>query len=303
MKKTLKSFLVVFVFLFLADPLFVRADSADDRELSYRAVLLELIEVLQKQIIYLQSSVATDKVTVEGDLFSEEVFFQGEIDVVARYVVSQPAEISRVSDDVHRAYFSRVFDIFPEEYDIQIGQVLVFSDTDNFIDAFVETIPPTNTDWLYAVSQSVVDDVSSAESSELIIHELAHLVAYEEVIGVPNPAHISCHSYFSEYGCPAKNSYLDQFVIKFWSDRDLDRVEGLGGLVDSLDTVSLYYKNNSTQFVTEYAALSPEEDWSESFVYFILNKPVKGGVIKQKIDFFSQQEDLISIKNEIRKNI
>jgi len=171
------------------------------------------------------------------------------------------------------------------------------------IDAFVETIPPQNDKWVFAVSDDIIDDTTSADSTELIVHELGHLVSYESVVGVPAPAISDCDNYFNTHGCPSENSYLKQFTNQFWSSSDIARVEQANKTDDPIKEANKYYKTHKSEFVSDYAASAPEEDFSESFMYYILNNQTSGNLAQQKVNFFSRFAEIENIQREIEKNI
>ncbi|MEY3783830.1 MAG: hypothetical protein RLZZ230_152 [Candidatus Parcubacteria bacterium] len=299
MKNSLKTIVGGLLCVLLIGPVSAQAKSTIDTEVTYRMILLELIDVLQKQITLLQAELKPQPeklviIAVEPDSL------QNAIDIEAKYIIDHPADVKNISDRQQRNYFTQVFAIFPDDYDAKLSQLEVFKKGDSLIDAFVETVPPTNDTWLFAVADDILTDSTSVESTELIVHELGHLVSYEQIVGIPTPSYTSCHNYFSSRGCPAENSYLVQFTNHFWSDTDLTRISQFNNREDTIDAASLYYKKHPSQFVSDYAAFSPEEDFSESFMYFIFNKPTSGTTAKQKLNFFAQYPELVNMRNEIQ---
>ena len=121
----------------------------------------------------------------------------------------------------------------------------------------------------------------------------------------------ACVNYYSDVpGCMNGNSYLNLFFQKFWADispsfkwyyefDDNDKFE---------DHNALFYKKHSTQFVTDYAATNPDEDFAESFTAFVLKeKPTKSTVSfihsDQKILFFYDFPELVEMRDFIRSNL
>ena len=111
-------------------------------------------------------------------------------------------------------------------------------------------------------------------------------------------------------GCMKNNSYMNKFFQKFWVDiypsfkwfyefDDNDKF---------LDHNALFYKKYETQFVTDYAASNPSEDFAESFTVFVLQeKPTKSTVSfihsDQKILFFYDFPELVEMRDFIRSNL
>jgi hypothetical protein len=61
-----------------------------------------------------------------------------------------------------------------------------------------------------------------------------------------------------------------------------------------------FYKTYSDQFVTEYAATSPEEDIAEAWAFFILSpKPEQDSIANEKVLFFYEYPELVQLRQEI----
>ena len=62
----------------------------------------------------------------------------------------------------------------------------------------------------------------------------------------------------------------------------------------------MFYRKYSDQFLTEYAATSPEEDIAESWAFFILSpKPEQNSIANEKILFFYEYSELVQLRQEI----
>ncbi len=299
MKNTI--FLLIFIFTFTFSANLVQAKEVLN-EVEYRAVLLELIATLQKQILALQAELS-ERQNSESSSQTEAGLLQNSVVALKRYNLNYPSDINQISDVNHRAYFAQVLNVFPAEYDAKLGKLMVFEGEGEDIDAFVETIAPTNEKWIYAVADVATEETDYDSRNELIIHELGHIVSYEEVLEVPVSSSATCHTYFSYHGCPNSNSYLAQFVRRFWSASDLSRAEQFNKAFDKNEVVDTFYEQNSQKLVNDYAASSPEEDFAESFLYFVTNKNTVGTIAQQKINFFNQSEGLMELKGEVVANI
>lgn len=295
-------FLLVLSILFT--PVGVQAQSspvsgADPKQ----AVLLELIATAQNQIYLLQAqldaSQNTEKTIQLADSVSAQTVLDGAL-VLKRYDLSPGQGIDSVTNLEQRQYLERVYELFPEQYRIKLREFLVFADRSGQYGAFVETIAPAHDFWTFAVSADLIGEQDSDLSTELIVHELAHLISYESVAGVPLPKTASCHEHFRRRGCPKDNSYLAQFVKMFWNDADLDQALQFKKATDSLQEADSYYLTRADDYVSGYAALSPEEDFAESFAQFALAIQSPTGVVaNQKIAWFTQFADLQAIKHSL----
>ncbi len=264
----------------------------------YQSVLIRLIELLQKQVIVLQSEL-NSRLLLEESIFEMSGIFSSNVESVGRYKVDKVGGITFIKNDEHRQYFARVFELFPDEYDYKLDYLLVFSGEDSKVDAFVETLPPTHKQWLFAVNDELVLNEYSDANTELIIHELSHIISFEETESVLIKSEVDCNDLLRKYGCPSESSYLKLFINEFWSSHDLSRVDNFSYSEDSLDQVYNYHKKHKTEYVTSYAAVSPAEDFSESLMFFLLNESVSGKIAKKKLSFFAEYPELVILKKGI----
>lgn len=302
-------------------PSVVRAQATSSIEEQYRAALLQLIDLLQKQLSALQAelvetrSVVTDTpvetefkpvVTPHPHLNEATAAYtvadtlvktplMREVTVLGGYVADPETGNFYIAEALPSAYFNRVLSLFPTAYAGAIGQFVVFDGKETEYDAFVETLPPRHDAWVYAAHEDMLADPTSAVNTELIVHELAHVVGYDEIAGVPRPTTQTCVDYFDHHGCPLANSYLSVFVDRFWSAADLDRAETFAtGESSSVE----YYKTHKSAYVSDYAASGPEEDFAESFMYFVLGKESRGEAA-EKVAFFGTYPALRTLRADV----
>lgn len=266
------------------------------KDVQYQAALQELIDSLLDQIAVLQAQLDTQtslEVDRPGNI-SENVV------VLNRYQIRGEKSADSIVNLSHRQYLKRIYDIFPSKYDAKLSQFIVFTNTDNEFDAFVETIPPSNEQWAYAVNKLALLEVNKAYTTELIVHELAHVLSYEEIVGKPLSLVASCRAYFKKNGCPKNNSYIIAFTDAFWTATDLSRVERFSQQVDPVEASYEYYEDTNDQYVSGYAALSPEEDFAESFARYVTDRGLpKSTIASQKIWWFEQFPELVEIRKTI----
>jgi len=168
--------------------------------------------------------------------------------------------------------------------------------------------------------------IDMATMKVVMIHESAHILSlsssqgdndaipddlyeepYTELIELFQEKTSACANYYSDVpGCMNSNSYLNKFFQKFWVDvypsfkwywdfDDYDKFE---------DNNALFYKKHKTQFVTDYAATNPDEDFAESYMLFVLKeKPTKSTIADQKILFFYDFPELVEMRDLIRSNL
>ncbi len=71
-----------------------------------------------------------------------------------------------------------------------------------------------------------------------------------------------------------------------------------------MELVARFYHDHPTQFITPYAATSPEEDIAETWAYFVLNaRPADDSVAHRKVLFFYAYPELVDLRNAIISNI
>ncbi|MCA9360737.1 hypothetical protein H6785_01350 [Candidatus Nomurabacteria bacterium] len=294
------SLLILTVFILV--PQFVRAETAPLDDSEYRATLIKIIETLQSQIATLEAELK-ERQNVALSVYESTTPFIISVDVIRAYKVSGPFAVKYIQDYSHRKYFERVFDLLPNALDDKIKELVVFRGGNTDYDAFVETIPPNYEQWLYATNEDMLEDINSDSNNELITHEMAHIIAFEEVTGLPQPYQQNCEAYFQLNGCPEENSYLKQFINRFWSTADLQRAKQQSRSDNLLEDADNYFEKHQAEFVSGYAAISPEEDFAETFMFYVLGIGVSGEVAKQKIDFMGRYSYVRSLKAEILENI
>jgi hypothetical protein len=273
--------------LFVSTPQSVFAQSTDD---VYRQTLQQLILVLQQQILELQ-------IQLENQQDSSIDTLLGDIDgtLVASYTV-ESMEISGRAPQLHRQYLDRLAEIFPDAYDEYVTELVIFDSTSD-TDAYVETVFPYDRSWRYGVSVEILDDPPQSEAStELIVHEFAHVFSLDQVF-IDEDVHQECHTYFDAEVCWSDTTYLGKFLDTFWSEESLD---ALSDTRSDPSAESVLYERDPESFVSDYAATDPAEDFAESFAWYVYDwHPEDGGVAADKIDFFDRFSFIKELKKEI----
>lgn len=297
-KKYLLGVVLVFITIF---PNASHAQSSTEAE--YRTYLLTLIDLLQQQIILLQQqqSQIANSALDQPDIDDFESFLiEDEDDVEAWYTLSNPDSVRSIPNLTHKRYFSRFYEIVPDKYDSHFVDLIVYKEKGNNFDGFVETVEPFQDDtWRLGINESVFEFAPSSDfMDELFVHEFAHIISYE-ADSKKLDFKADCHEFFSDFGCPSSNSHLIKFMDTFWTENTLD------DLVETDDPESLWSDDELlSNFVTDYAATNPAEDFAESFSFFVLeNKQDGEKILEEKINYFYQFPSMVSLRSEIKSNI
>lgn len=295
----IKNFLIGSLLLFVVTaPQFASAQSQTEDE--YRDYLLNIIALLQQQVELLLES-QQDGFTLENNLDADfdSFLIADEDDIEARYLIDDPNQVLNIENSDHQNFFTRFFDLVPDKYDGYIIDLLVYEENDNDFDGFVETVPPYRSDtWRLGISESMFEfNVAEITVSELFVHEFAHIVSYEAIAGVAASQSSDCHDYYDGFDCPPSNSYFKAFADAFWPDDVLDDFAEEGDLLWS-------DRELRDDFITDYAATAPGEDFAESFTNFVLNAKPSGSKLKyDKVRFFYDYDHLVDLREEIRSEL
>ncbi len=211
------------------------------------------------------------------------------------------------------------YNIFPKRITQKyIKRLVLFSDGIDEKTGALGALDRTNTEWQLVLDVVDVDFKSNnrervRQSIYTLIHEFGHLLTLnntqikptnKEEQGADEP-------YLTIEGQALENSYINLFVARFWEGTLLsewDHIQKKYCFVEQqscLEKLYGLYQENYTDFLTDYAAESPEEDIVESWTAFVLHEKIDNPetVAEQKINFFYQFPELIKFRKTIRKNI
>jgi hypothetical protein len=211
----------------------------------------------------------------------------------------------------------KVWDLFtqliPLDWRTEVTNFTLFTDGRNgTLGAVVQMDDPH--DW--SLEMDLADAVSSADLSTTLVHEFGHILTLNDAQVVTdrlvfdNPddrlifdrESVKCPDYFTFEGCSQPKSYLNLFVQRFWPalfpDWNSFQGETDPDLLDQ-DTYD-FYKKYADQFVSEYAATSPEEDLAETWLFFIFApRPEGSSIADRKILFFYEFPELVTLRSQI----
>jgi hypothetical protein len=110
-------------------------------------------------------------------------------------------------------------DILTDKY---IETFQVFNDTESDTLAFVDD-EDMNGKWRIAVNLAGYKTSTLRERNMTIVHELGHIVVLNKDQIKETIAEKSCRNYFTAEGCTNIDSYLNNFVKKFWAISEIEK--------------------------------------------------------------------------------
>jgi hypothetical protein len=118
----------------------------------------------------------------------------------------------------------------------------------------------------------------------------------------------SCANYYNDLaGCMKQNSYLNAFFQEFWAGIYHDyKWEGEfeWDYEKFLEHNTEFHNKYEKYWLTTYSSESPDEDFAESFMVFVLaEKPSAPTFAEQKILFFYRYTELVEMRDFIRSAI
>lgn len=228
-----------------------------------------------------------------------------------------PKEFQRLQQDaaVQQSIWNYTASLLSPDQLKWISEFIIFTDGPANTLAWVD-----NRDILdrahWQLGIDILDAADPIDLTYTLVHEFAHLITLNTDQIPPadsystwtqNPA--ACSQFSIPEGCTNPDSYLNLFYQKFWTDifdEWLETVEEVPVTSsEEYDTLveELYYRHEDL-FVGEYAATNIREDMAESFMYFVLEeKPEGNSVFEQKIRFFYEFPELVSLREQIIQNV
>ncbi|MDO6812510.1 hypothetical protein [Tenacibaculum soleae] len=220
-------------------------------------------------------------------------------------------------NDLANDYWKEFYRIFPKELTTKyIKRIILMTDgVDEKVGALV-SLNSRNDKWQLEIDIKDVNLKSRNkkrlyESVYTMTHEFGHLLTLNktQIRPTSKSKQEEGELYLTLEGEAYKNSYINKFVNIFWK----------GALLDNWDVIQrdfcyteancvekLYdlYQDNSSEFLTDYAAISPEEDIVESWTAFVLRSKVRNPrtIAQKKINFFYQFPELVAYRKMIRLN-
>jgi len=248
-----------------------------------------------------------DYTETDTDFWYDEVYTQQHSDdvyILASYSTKDTFTLAYWTSDTSYIQAWKAFSsLFPQRYLSSVSQVDFYDDPESETAGFIERGSKNAQQRVLTLN---MDEVRNGDTTELYIHEMAHILTLESsqlTLETPDDAsdrtreqHAQiCQTHYTYEWCLQSNSYFYAFVSSFWSEEMLDAI-------DNEEDIYVWYEDN---FVTEYAATNPWEDIAESFAFFV-TKPREHGVSGEaweKIDFFYAYKELIELRAFIRSSL
>ncbi len=220
-------------------------------------------------------------------------------------------------NDLANYYWKEFNRIFPQELTKKyIKRIVLMTDGLDEKTGALVSLNSRNDKWQLEID---VKDVNLTtrnkkrlhESVYTLVHEFGHLLTLNKTQIRPTYKGTQDEGelYLTQEGEAYKKSYLNKFVNLFWKGSLLNRWDYIQReycYTEANCVEKLYdlYQNNSSEFLTDYAAESPEEDIVESWTAFVLRPKIKRPrtIAQKKINFFYQFPELVAYRKSIRQN-
>jgi hypothetical protein len=216
----------------------------------------------------------------------------------------------------------RIWDLFaqlipPERRSLVRNFEIVTDGSSNLLAAVEQTRTNAN-NWVLEVD--IADAPDTRNLAFTLTHEFGHLLTLDpsqvppdlKIFNSPHDDNLyereaaACPTYFPGEGCSRKDSYINGFFDRFWTElyhewQSIDEIENEEKYQDGLDA---FYRKYRSQFVDDYAVTSPSEDIAESWAFFIFSPRPKGGrVADQKVLSFYDYPELVELRGRILQNL
>lgn len=222
-------------------------------------------------------------------------------------LVSEKPSLSNEADgqtlDNYKRLVDRAIAIVPDGQEYLINKYVVNTDGLDNILAYVVNEDESMMKWRMVLDVKDAFDKNGEyrnEYDETIVHEYGHILT----LNYSQMTDESRGTYETEEGILREKSYLNQFYNAFWKDIKDDYDKIVDPMDQSGESAYDFYEKYSSQFVTDYAATNPEEDIAESFRVFVFSDYPENFEIKdKKVKWFYGFEELVKVRDEIRKNL
>jgi hypothetical protein len=110
--------------------------------------------------------------------------------------------------------------------------------------------------------------------------------------------------YYNTEGCYKSESYISQFYRKFWVGdlkESYDSIQNLDSESKSEAEKIIWNQTYKDKFISYNALFSPEEDFAESFSFWVLGYQNLGvnSIIFNKLEFFNSFPELVGMKERL----
>ena len=131
---------------------------------------------------------------------------------------------------------------------------------------------------------------------QTVFHEFGHVLSFQ----ASQRDEAATGTLVIDEGTLRPRAYLNLFYDQFWKKT----FPGHGPAATSDAEGSALYRKDPSQFVTEYAATGPLEDFAEAFSFFVTGEPSLGKAVKdQKLRFFAGFPELVKLREQMRQGL
>lgn len=216
----------------------------------------------------------------------EDETFSGDDEVDATYFVGENLTLEGDVDPAHQAIWDVFITLFPSDLlDGVFVSYEIFSGDDGTV-AYVYNIDESLVEWVMGYNIDEAENYPE-EIVLTLVHEYGHVLSLQ-ASQMTGDSEASCATYYTGEGCVSPDSYLAAFYNRFWPGTLTD-AEGAG---------------RQSDYVSEYAMTNIAEDFAETFMTFVLNdRPTGNTGADQKVKFFYNYPELVSLRDHIRANM
>lgn len=217
------------------------------------------------------------------------------------------------ADSIALKYWKEINSILPQ--DPIRKYVTVFSLRSDGLDgdlAGMTSLNHQNTNWEIDIDTidfnfNRTDTLKLFDFYHTLIHEFGHLISlnHSQINSTYDEYQDDRKGYLTYEGYAPKGSYLFEFVYSFWPIEllnDWDEIDKVKNQNKRDKKITEFYYRHNKLFLSKYAADSPEEDWSESWTFFILLTDAQAKN-HPKTKFFYRFPELVQYKNAIKANL
>lgn len=179
-----------------------------------------------------------------------------------------------------------------EEYYSIIRTLEFFTDGPDEVLAEVEPVNDSLESWTLKIDYEDVFDENndfSVDFIQTIHHEYAHIASLNNT--QVDVDYNVCETFEVSEGCLREDSYLYSYIAEFWTDEQIDYLFELENNCqeDDLSYCGIDVALNQAypgEFVSEYAASNPGEDFAEAYSFARTGNTAEGEISQDKIEFF-----------------
>lgn len=201
--------------------------------------------------------------------------------------------------------------LIPENDRIQITKITAETDGKGESLAYVDPIHGTGATWKLAYDpiDTYTNSGSYLDLEELLftlVHEYAHILTLDHTQlrhTLADTDSIEClpNEIIILEGCLYEDAYLYDFIEQFWTEEELMEAAEAN---DPSEFAELFFSEDTSRFVTEYAATNEAEDIAESFYFFVMeDTPTPTAIADEKVAFFYDYPELVDIRSHLQASL